>query len=178
MKPIKKRSMFSFGPSLASLHSEYAMRHRIDAAAPVTSNSSIVIDAAPAEVWSVLSDLRRWPDWSPTRRILRLEEMVPGASFRWRLGPVRITSTFAVVEPGHELTWTGVVAGYKAVDQQVLEALPGGRTRVTIRESLAGPLVTMVFGAAKLRAGHEQYLAELQAEVIQRQATRNDLSLA
>ncbi len=48
-------------------------------------------------------------------------------------------STFAVVNPGHELTWTGRFLGYKAVDQHLLEPAGNGRTTVTIRESLAGP---------------------------------------
>ncbi|MGI5238376.1 SRPBCC family protein [Dactylosporangium sp. CA-139066] len=150
---------------LAVLHREYALQGRIDAAAPVTSESSIVIDAPPQRVWAVLADLRSWPEWSPKRRVLRLGEMAPGVSFRWKLGAVAVNSTFAVVEPGRELTWSGVVAGYKAVDQQVLEPLPGGRTRVTMRESLDGPLVRVLFGAKRLRAGHEEYLRELQQAV-------------
>ena len=136
-----------------------------DATAPVTSESSVVIDAAPAAVWAVLADLRSWPEWSPKRRVLRLGEMEPGETFRWRLGAVRIASTFAVVAPGRELTWSGIVAGYKAVDQQVLEALPGGRTKVTMRESLDGPLVRLLFGPARLRAAHEEYLRDLQQAV-------------
>ena len=150
---------------LAVLHREYALRGRIDDAAPVTSESGIVVDAGPDRVWAVLADLRSWPEWSPKRRVLRLGEMAPGVSFRWRLGFVTINSTFAVVDPGRELTWSGIVAGYKAVDQQVLEALPDGRTRVTMRESLDGPLVKVLFPAARLRAAHEEYLRELQRAV-------------
>ncbi|MGV9779607.1 SRPBCC domain-containing protein [Streptosporangium sp. NPDC003464] len=162
--------LFYRGPSLAVLHTDYATRHRIDAEAPVTSESSVVIDATPAQVWEVLTDLRNWPAWAPDYEVLELGEMAPGADFHWRLGKVRIRSRFAVVAPGRELTWSGVVFGYKAVDQQVLEALPDGRTRVTMRESLAGPLVSLFFGADKLRAGHDRYLAALKAEVTTRSA--------
>ncbi|MEU4833844.1 SRPBCC family protein [Streptosporangium sp. NPDC023615] len=142
----------------------------MDAEAPVTSESGVVVDATPAEVWEVLADLGNWPAWAPGYEVLELGEMTPGAAFRWRLGPVRITSRFAVVAPGRELTWSGVVLGYRAVDQQVLQALPGGRTRVTMRESLAGPLVSLVFGAGRLRAGHERYLNALETELARRSA--------
>ncbi|MET8340381.1 SRPBCC domain-containing protein [Streptosporangium canum] len=162
--------LFYRGPSLPTLHADYAARHRIDTGAPVTSESSVIIDATPAQVWEVMADLRNWPAWAPGYEVLELDEMAPGAEFRWRLGGVRIKSRFAVVAPDRELTWSGVVFGYKAVDQQVLEALPGGRTRVTMRESLAGPLVSLFFGVDKLRAGHDRYLAALTTELTRRSA--------
>ncbi len=42
-------------PSLATLHDEYALRGRIDEAAPVTNTSSVLIDASPDRVWDVLA---------------------------------------------------------------------------------------------------------------------------
>ena len=45
------------------------------------------------------------------------------------------------------------------MDRHLVEPLPGGRTRVTIAESLAGPLLPLLYPAAKLRAGHERWLA-------------------
>jgi len=56
-------------------------------------------------------------------------------------------STFAVVTPRRELTWTGRFLGYKAVDQHLLEPAGNGRTTVTIRESLAGPLLPLFYTA-------------------------------
>jgi hypothetical protein len=44
-----------------------------------------------------------------------------------------------VLNPPHELTWTGRFLGYNAVDQHLLEPAGDNRTKVTIRESLAGP---------------------------------------
>ncbi|MGC5014574.1 SRPBCC family protein [Streptosporangium sp. DT93] len=164
------RKLLYRGPSLATLHADYAACGRIDTEAPVTSESGVVVDATPAQVWEVMSDLGNWPSWAPGYEVLELGEVTPGAAFRWRLGSVRITSRFAVVAPGRELTWSGVVFGYKAVDQQVLQALPGGRTRVTMRESLAGPFVSLLFGVDRLRAGHERYLNALAAELARRPA--------
>ncbi|MEU7864275.1 hypothetical protein [Nonomuraea sp. NPDC049141] len=41
-----------------------------------------------------------------------------------------------------------------------------------MRESLAGPIVSLFFGDDKLRAGHDRYLAALEAELSKRSATR------
>jgi hypothetical protein len=71
-----------------------------------------------------------------------------------------------VVEPGRELTWTGRSAlVFKAIDRHVLEAVDGGRTRMIVEESLAGPLLPLVFSSARLRRGHERWLAALKAVV-------------
>ncbi|MEU7864276.1 SRPBCC family protein [Nonomuraea sp. NPDC049141] len=95
-----------------------------DAEAPVISESSVIVDATPAQGWELVADLRSWPAWTPDYEVLELDVMAPGAAFRWRLGKVKIKARFAVVAPERELTWSGRVFGYKAIDQQVLEASP------------------------------------------------------
>jgi hypothetical protein len=155
-------AMFYTGPSLRTLHDEYAVRSRIDTDAPLVSASETIIEAPVERVWAAVADMRGWPAWAPGIRILELTEVAAGAPFRWRLGPTRIRSTFAVVEAGRELTWTGRVAWYKAVDRHVLEPAGPGRTRVIVEESLAGPLLPLLFSAAKLRANHQAWLAGLK----------------
>jgi len=154
--------LFYSGPSLADLHERYAARSRIDEAAPATCSVSAVISAPPARVWAVLSDVAGWPAWYPGMRVLDIGEVRPGARLRWQTGGVTIRSVFAVVERERELTWTGRFLCYKAVDRHLLEPLPGGRTRVTIAESLAGPLLPLLYSSARLRAGHERWLAALR----------------
>lgn len=158
-------TLFYTGPSLHTLHEEYAKNSRIDAAAPLTVTSSIVIDAPPEQVWAVLSDVAGWPAWHPAMTVRRLDAVRPDATLRWKLGRVPIRSTFAVVSPPRELTWTGRFLGYKAVDQHVLAPTADGRTTATIRESLAGPLLPLLFSQAKLEAGHRRWLADLKARV-------------
>ncbi|GAA0401153.1 hypothetical protein Acor_38840 [Acrocarpospora corrugata] len=153
------------GPALEDLHTGYAMKGRIDERAPVTSSSTVVVDAPVTQVWKVLSDLRGWSAWYPEHQVLELGAMAPGESFRWRIGSLKITSRFAVVDPGRELTWSGVVFGYRAVDRHLLEPLDGGHTRVTMSESLAGLFASVLYGPDKLRQGHDRYLAALKAEV-------------
>lgn len=152
-------ALFYRGPSFTQLHEHYAKRGRIDERAPVVCSVSTEVSAPAARVWQVLSDLASWPLWYPGMRILGLGEVRPDAPLRWRMGGVTFSSVFALVEPGRELTWTGRFLCYRAVDRHLVEPLPGGRTRVTIAESLAGPLLPLLYPAAKLRAGHERWLA-------------------
>ncbi|KAB8185858.1 SRPBCC domain-containing protein [Microbispora catharanthi] len=155
-------SLLYSGPSLAVLHDEYAARGRVDPDAQLTSSSRLVVDVPVDRVWAVMADLRTWPSWVSGIRILELGDVRPGASFRWRLNGVPLRSRFAVVDPQRELTWTGTFLGrYRAVDRHVLEPLEGGRTRITVEESLAGPLLPLFYRKSMLRANHEQWLADL-----------------
>lgn len=162
---MRLRKLFYTGPSLATLHEEYAKKRRIDEAAPLTTASSIVVNAPVERVWEAMSDLRSWPTWNPAIHMLDLGAVMPDAPFTWRLGGATVRARFAVVDPGRELTWTGLSLVFKAVDRHVLEPVPGGRTRVTVEESLAGPLLPLIYGTSRLRRGHEQWLTALKTFV-------------
>ena len=95
-------------------------------------------------------------------KLLELGAVRPGAPMRWKLGGLTMRSTFAVVTPGRELTWTGRFLGYKAVDQHLPEPAGNGHTTVTIRESLAGPLLPLLYRPAQLQAGQQQWLTALK----------------
>ena len=120
-------NLFYTGPSLGTLHEEYAKKSRIDEQAPLTSEASITIGAPVPAVWAVLSDVARWPAWYPRFTVLELGDVRPDAPMRWKLGGLTMRSTFAVVSPGRELTWSGRFLGYEAVDQHFLE--PAGKWR-------------------------------------------------
>jgi hypothetical protein len=160
--------LFYTGPSLGTLHEEYAKKSRIDEQAPLTSGASITIDAPGPAVWAVISDVAGWPAWYPEFTVLELGEVRPGAPMRWKLGGLTMRSTFAVVNPGRELTWTGRFLGYKAVDQHLLEPAGNGRTIVTIRESLAGPLLPLLYRPSQLQAGHQRWLTALKTTLERR----------
>ncbi|MGI5485355.1 SRPBCC family protein [Microtetraspora malaysiensis] len=158
-------TLFYSGPALTVLHDEYARHGRVDPNAQLVSSSSVVVDAPVERAWTVMADLATWPRWASNLEIVELSDVRPGAPFRWKLNGVALRSRFAVVTPERELTWTGVFFGYKAVDRHVLEPLDGGRTRITVEESLAGPLLPLFYSERKLRANHERWLAELKAAV-------------
>lgn len=119
--------------------------------------AEVEIDAAPSEVWSILADLDGYSAWNPfTPRVEG--QMVDG---RLRLGDavvlhvamkpgkrlLRQVEHISAFDPGRELGWgTKMMGGYAlAADRrQVLEPLPGGRTRYVTWDRFEGPLVPLV----------------------------------
>lgn len=155
--------LFYGGPSIGVLHEEYAKKGRIDAEAPGKAFHEVLIEAPIERVWGLLSDVPRWGDWESDVHDVRLDSAVAvDARFVWKNGKVRIRSTFAVVDAGRELTWTGVSSGAKAVHRHVLEPTDRGATRVFSEESMAGPLLVLFFDGAKLRTGMEKWLTALK----------------
>jgi len=151
------------GPSIEVLHQRYAKRERIDSRAPVTAAHEIEIHAPVQRVWDLLADPMAWPSFAPEVHGVHLDGPVAvDTRFTWANGRSRMKSRFAVVEPGREITWTGVSSGFKAVHRHLLEATGDGATRVRSEESMAGPLLVLFYGSAKLQAGIEAWLAGLK----------------
>ncbi|MFE0630015.1 SRPBCC family protein [Streptomyces sp. NPDC058864] len=156
--------LFYAGPPLRELHEEYAKKGRLDERAPVRSTSSVTVDAPVAAVWKLISDMRAWDTWRSDARVVELGSLEPDARFRWKLRGTRIASTFAVVAPERELSWTGVAMGWmRAIDRMRMTPADNGRTVVTIEESLSGPLLTLFYDSTRLRRGHEEILRMLKA---------------
>ncbi len=110
----------------------------IDHDAPVQATRSVAIAATPHLVWGLLADIASWASWNSDVREVSVPDGVrPGATFTWRSGPGRITSTFAAVEPERELSWTGRSLGITAVHVYRLQPESEGTT-VLIEESWTG----------------------------------------
>ena len=66
----------------------------IDENAPVWVRAETYIAATPAEVWDVLTDFARWPEWNPDVKDVHIDGPVAsGTEFSWRAGRASITST-------------------------------------------------------------------------------------
>jgi uncharacterized protein YndB with AHSA1/START domain len=156
------------GPSIEALHQQYAKRERIDTRAPVTAADEVEIDAPVQRVWDLLANPLVWPSFAPDIHDVHLEAPAADARFTWANGRSRMKSRFAVVDPGREITWTGVSSGFKAVHRHLLEATGDGATRVRSEESMAGPLLVLLYSSAKLQAGIEAWLTGLKAAAEQR----------
>jgi uncharacterized protein YndB with AHSA1/START domain len=153
------------GPDIEALQDQYAKRGRIDDRAPVTTSYEIVIDAPVERVWDLLGNPAGWPSFDPRIHDVHIDAGVraaEGVPFTWSNGRARMRSSFALVDPGREITWTGVSSGFKVVHRHLLEATADGGTRVRCEESMAGPFLVLFFNGAKLRAALEQWLTALK----------------
>lgn len=156
--------LFYTGPSIDSLHAEYAKKGRIDPRAPVSAKQEVIINAPAGRVWSVLSDPAGWPLIDEAIHDVELDGPVTeDTRFDWSNGKARMKSRFAVVDPERELTWTGTSMGAKAVHRHVLTADGDGRTRLLSEESMAGPFLTLLFPSSKLAAGMDNWLDGIRA---------------
>jgi len=106
---------------------------------------SIDINAAPAAVWSVLSDVEGWPQWTPSTLRVRREDdgaLRIGSSavlqLRGRPGESRWTVT--AVEHGRSFVWQSPSGpGLRVIAGHEIEPVgEGSRVRLWLRA--AGPL--------------------------------------
>jgi uncharacterized protein YndB with AHSA1/START domain len=108
---------------------------------------SIEISAAPARVWSVMSDVERWPDWTPS--VTRVEHL--------EAGPLRIGSRARIkqpkllaavwevtrLEPGKSFTWVTRSPGVRVTGFHAVEPTNTG-SRATLSIDFAGLLASFV----------------------------------
>jgi uncharacterized protein YndB with AHSA1/START domain len=140
--------------------------------APATAEGELQIAAEPHTVFSVIAALAQRPSWNPDVRSVTLQGPVqPGTVFRWKAGPSSLTSTLQVVDPPHQITWTGTTMGLKAVHVFRFQANDGG-TLARSEESWEGLLASLLKGYSRktLDKGIRSVLAHLKVEAERRAA--------
>lgn len=138
--------------------------------APATAEGELQINADPQTVFSVISAIDRWPSWNPDIKSVKLQGPVEaGTVFRWKSGPGSITSTLQVVDPPHEIGWTGSTMGIKAVHVFRFESKEGG-TLARSEESWEGFFASLLKGYSRktLDEGIRNILSRLKTEAEQR----------
>jgi hypothetical protein len=156
------RRLFYRGPVADVLYDDYARRGRIDDAAPVVASHEVLVDAPVNRVWVALSRPEAWPSVDPDIHAVHVDGgVVEGARFSWRNGRTRLSSRFAVVDPGRELTWTGSALGAKVVHRHVLAPAGAAGTRLYSEESMAGLMIVLLFSSTKLDAALAKWLTAI-----------------
>jgi uncharacterized membrane protein len=132
------------------------------------------IEAPPERVWAIMSDIERWPEWTPT--VTSVERLDPG--------PLSIGSRARIRQPKlppadwritmldqtkRTFTWITGGPGVRVTARHSVEPAAGqGRSRATLSihfEGLFGPLVARV-----TRSLNERYL-QLEADGLTKAAT-------
>jgi uncharacterized protein YndB with AHSA1/START domain len=141
--------------------------------APATAAGELRIHADPQTVFAVISAIDQWPSWNADVKSVELQGPVqPGTGFRWKSGPSTLTSTLQVVDPPHEIAWTGTTMGIKAVHVFRFQASDGG-TLAHSEESWEGLLARLLNGYSHktLDKGIRSILGHLKTEAERRAAT-------
>jgi hypothetical protein len=113
-------------------------------------HTEIQIEADPAEVWAVLTDFDRYPDWNPFLVDVR-GVAEPGARLRVTLSPpggrrISLRPTVTELVPGRVLEWWGHLGVRGIFDgRHRFELTPSGAgTRLVQRETFTGLLVPLM----------------------------------
>ena len=151
------------GPSndvLAGLGS----RGEIQQDAPVKASSTIVIDAAPEQVWNILVNVAGWPRWLHDVSHVAVHGVLGnGVSFAWNTGGTAIRSRVVLFVPDKTVAWTGQASFAKAVHVLTLSALDSGHTRVESMESMDGPMLSWFYSSSDLQSSEDRMLKDLKA---------------
>lgn len=114
-------------------------------------NCTVTVDiaASPVAVWKLISDVERWPTWTPTM-----------TSVRVRSGQgLSVGSTYEVKQPGlarslfkvdrcdgaSSFCWSARSAGVHTMADHVITERPGGGSRLTLMLTMEGPLAPVVW---------------------------------
>jgi hypothetical protein len=114
---------------------------------PLNFSKSVDINAAPDAVLAVMSDVERWPEWTPSvTSITRLDAGPFVVGSRARIRQPKLPPalwTVSAIEPGRSFTWTSkgpgiLVTAHHSIDPRA----EGSRVTLSIRyEGLLAKLV-------------------------------------
>ena len=108
--------------------------------------TSVLIDAPRDNVWHVLSDVTKWPLWTPTvTSVSTLDgsELHVGRRFTVTQPKLRpATWTVTSVNPSAGFVWESRVPGMVMIAEHMIEPVVGGQTRVDLSFEFRG-----LFGA-------------------------------
>ena len=134
---------------------------------PITFRATTEIRAPRHDVWKVMEDVVRWPDWTPTvKSVVPLDNSALMVGRRYRVKqPGVATAVWKTtrVEPNSGFAWEARSPGLLLVGAHDLEG--NGPTRVSLAFTLEGPISG--FAAWFARAKIQKFL-EMEAEALKR----------
>ena len=133
------------------------------------------IDASPAEVWALLTDVGSWRDWDSG--VDRVEGRValgePLAVYATMIRSRPFTATVTELRPLEAMRWRGGLPVGLAVIERTyaVEGQDDGSTVLTVREDHTGPLAALLGRTTPdLNPSVRQFCAGLKARAEERAA--------
>jgi uncharacterized membrane protein len=110
--------------------------------------TAVTINAEADQVWSVLRDVERWPEWTPTVTSVQVSdgELRIGSVARIRQPRLPMADwTVHDLTPGSGFAWTATAAGMTTVgDHRITPTPDGSGVGVTLSLRQSGPLAPLV----------------------------------
>jgi uncharacterized protein YndB with AHSA1/START domain len=132
--------------------------------------ATIDINASPARVWTVMSDIERWHQWTPSiTSITRLDRGAIGVGSKARvkqpkLAPANFEITRWIPERGFD--WVTKNAAVTAIGRHSIEPTATG-AHVTLGVTFSGPLAAVI---AWLYGGLTERYVRMEAEGLKRRS--------
>jgi hypothetical protein len=142
--------------------------------APAFAREEATISATVQEVWDVLSDLEKWPEWNGSVSTMKIfGPVLPNTEFHWVAGGIKIKSRIEEVQAPNRIAWSGRTMGIKAVHVWELSSV-GDLAKVRTEESFQG-LIVRLFARRmnnELAKALRQGLGALKSEAERRHGER------
>jgi uncharacterized membrane protein len=131
----------------------------------------VTVDAPAEKVWSVLSDVESWPEWTESMaKVERLEDgpLAVGSTARVKQ-PRLAANVWRVTElkPNRSFTWTTKAVGITTVADHEIEELGPAMCQVTLRIRMTGGLVGVL---SLLFGGLTRRYVQMEADGLKRQS--------
>jgi uncharacterized membrane protein len=156
-----------------------AIRVEGDEAKRMRYQTSVVIDARPEVVWSVLADVERWPEWTATMRSVRwlgADRLERGA--RAQVAQPKLPNAVwevTEVDPGKSFTWVSRRTGVAVAATHLVGADDAGWTGVELIIEMTGALAWL---AASLTGRLSRSYLAIEAAGLKRRAESGDTPAA
>jgi hypothetical protein len=119
--------------------------------------TTVEISAPPEQVWAVMSDIERWPEWTASvTRIERLDGGPLAVGHRVRIRQPKLPPAVwrvTLLEPGRGFSWVTRSPGVRAIGSHWVEpAGPGSRAHLSLRfDGILARLVARLTGELTTR---------------------------
>ena len=133
--------------------------------------TTVEIDAAPEDVWAVLVDVQRWPEWTDSmQEVSWLDDATPTVGSRARIkqpSTPALTWTVTELDPGRSFSWETSSIGVRTLGSHALAPIGDGRSRLMLGLHQSGALGGLI-GA--LTGSRTRRFVRMEAEGLKRAA--------
>jgi uncharacterized membrane protein len=135
-------------------------------------STSIDIDAAPAQVWGIMSDIERWPEWTASiTSVTRTSDGPLGVGSTAHVKQPKLAAANFVItrwQPDGGFDWVTRNAMVSALGHHAIEPTAHG-SRVTLWVEFSGPFAGLI---AWLYGDLTRRYVQMEAEGLKRRSER------